>query len=152
MTDHDQRQSIPVITIDLDDVQSVSDDAIDAPACHWCSEAATCRTPDAGGTYRPSCNVHRAAGSIPGIDRPLDTIRVLDGPRDHATDAQIEALAGEAAAHGDLAQVAICQVALGWSRGDSACTDAEWAEARSLGRAGARRECARVIRDAEAQG
>lgn len=68
------------------------------------------------------------------------------------TDDQIEELAGEAAAHGDLAQVAICQVALGRSRDDLAVTDEEWAEAEAMGRAGARRECAMVLRSAEAQG
>lgn len=111
---------------------------------------------DLAADLRAVCEDYIDSGSVVeywGADEDGHAWRVhLDGPRDHATDAQIEALAGEAAAHGDLAQVAICQVALGWSRGDSACTDAEWAEARSLGRAGARRECARVIRDAEAQG
>lgn len=67
------------------------------------------------------------------------------------TDDQIEALAGEAAAAGDLAQVAICQVALGRSRGHLAVTDHEWAEAVALGRDECRDECAEVIADAAAQ-
>lgn len=52
---------------------------------------------------------------------------------DTLTDSQISALRDEAAAAGDLEQVAICDRAL---EGDDS----------------ARRECVRVIRDAEAQG
>lgn len=50
----------------------------------------------------------------------------------HVTDEQITALRNEAATAGDLAQVAVCDRALAGSRR-------------------ARRECARIIADAEAQ-
>lgn len=61
------------------------------------------------------------------------------------TDAQIEALRAEAAQHGDMSQVSLCEIALygaGQARGIIGALD----------RTGARVECARVIAEARAQG
>lgn len=64
------------------------------------------------------------------------------------TDRQIVALQTEAAAAGDLAQVAICELALnGWS---DDVDMSELASTRVRNQDSARVECARVIRAAQA--
>lgn len=69
------------------------------------------------------------------------------------TTAQIQALRTEAAEAGDLAMVAICDVAIYGVSADLeriAATPAEWAAAIELGKRGARARCAEVIADAKA--
>jgi hypothetical protein len=56
------------------------------------------------------------------------------------TDSQIQDLRTEALMAGDAAQVELCNIALGWAP-----------EVSGVTRESARRECARVIRDAAAQ-
>jgi hypothetical protein len=70
---------------------------------------------------------------------------------DTLTDTQIETLRDEAAAAGDLAQVALCRLALGYALNELSPLELDAVSCVDVARAEARIRCLRAIQSAEAQ-